>query len=207
MGMIASQTKIAKTNLSRTLEELEECDFISMYNPLLNKKKEAIYKLTDLYSLFYLKFIQDNKGAGSKIWEQLSKQSTYKAWSGYAYENIAMMHIPQIKAALGISGVFTRHSSWKFKGDDTLPGAQIDMVIDRADQIIHLCEAKFTQENYALTAAYSEQLRLKKMIFKEVTQTKKAIFTTLITTYPALKNRYYLEEVDHEITMDKLFAP
>jgi AAA+ ATPase superfamily predicted ATPase len=206
-GMIASQTKIAKTNLSRTLEELEECDFISMYNPLLNKKKEAIYKLTDLYSLFYLKFIQDNKGAGSKIWEQLSKQSTYKAWSGYAYENIAMMHIPQIKAALGISGVFTRHSSWKFKGDDTLPGAQIDMVIDRADQIIHLCEAKFTQENYALTAAYSEQLRLKKMIFKEVTQTKKAIFTTLITTYPALKNRYYLEEVNHEITMDKLFAP
>ncbi|MDO8368086.1 MAG: ATP-binding protein [Saprospiraceae bacterium] len=205
-GMIASYTKIAETNLSRTLEELEECDFISIHNPLLNKKKEAVYKLTDLYSLFYLKFIQDNKGAGSKIWEQLSKQSTYKAWSGYAYENIAMMHIPQIKAALGISGVYTRHSSWKFKGDDTLPGTQIDMIIDRADQIIHLCEAKFTQENYALTATYSEQLRLKKMIFKQVTQTKKAIFTTLITTYPALKNRYFLEEVDNEITMDKLFG-
>lgn len=137
----------------------------------------------------------------------MSKESTWKAWSGYAYENIALMHIPQIKAALGISGVYTQHNSWRFRGDDVLPGTQIDMVIDRADQIIHLCEAKFTKENYAITPAYSEQLRLKKAIFKQITQTKKAVFTTLLTTYPALKNKYYLEEVDNEITMDKLFVP
>ena len=204
---IADKTQIGETQLSRTLEELEECDFITAFKPLINKKKEAIYKLTDLYSLFYLKFIQQNKGSGSKIWEKLSKQTTYKAWSGYAYENIAMIHIPQIKNALGISGVFTDHSSWKFKGNDVLPGAQIDMVIDRADAIIHLCEAKFTKENYALNGDYSEQLRLKKMIFKEVTQTKKAVFTTLITTYPALKNKYFMEEIDSQITMDNLFLP
>ena len=93
----------------------------------------------------------------------------------------------------------------KFKGNDVLPGTQIDMVIDRADQIIHLCEAKFTQGNFALNNDYSAQLRLKKTIFKEATQTKKAVFTTLLTTYPALKNKYYLEEIDSEITMDKLF--
>ena len=198
---------MGEAQLSRTLEELEECDFITNFKPLRNKKKETIYKLTDLYSLFYLKFIKHNKGAGSKIWEQLSKQSTYKAWSGYAYENIALMHIPQIKTALGISGVFTDHRSWKFKGNEVLPGAQIDMIIDRADSIIHLCEAKFTKENYALTKEYSEQLRLKKTIFRQVTQTKKAIFTTLITTYPTLKNKYFMEEIDSEITMEHLFMP
>jgi len=154
-----------------------------------------------------LKFIRGNRGAGVKIWEQLSNQSTYKAWSGYAFENIAMIHIPQIKAALGISGVYTRHSSWTFKGDDTLPGAQIDMIIDRADQIIHLCEAKFTIGNYAITPACAEQLRLKKMIFKQATQTRKAVFTTLLTTYPALKNKHYVAEINNEITMDKLFLP
>lgn len=204
---IAAETKLSEAPLSRTLEELSECDFISIFQPFLNKKKESVFKLTDLYSLFYLKFIQQNKGAGDRIWEQLSKQSTYKAWSGYAFENIWMMHINQVKSALGIRGVFTKHSSWKFKGNDALPGTQIDMVIDRADQIIHLCEAKFTKENYALTRDYAAQLRLKKTIFKQATQTKKAVFTTLLTTYPALRNQYYLEEIENEITMDKLFEP
>lgn len=202
---IANVTKIPESSLSRTVEELTECDFITYFPPFLNKKKEGIYKLTDLYSLFYLKFIQYNKGSGNKIWEQLSKQSTYIAWCGYAFENICMLHTDQIKAALGISGVFTQHSSWKFKGNDILPGAQIDMVIDRADQIIHICEAKFTKENYGISKTYAEQLRLRKSIFTQATQTKKAVFTTLLTTYPALKNKYYLEEIDNEITMDKLF--
>ena len=202
---IATDTKINEAALTKTLEELVECDFISIFLPFLNKKKDAVYKLTDLYSLFYLKFIKHNKGTGSKIWEQLSKQSNYTAWSGYAFENICMMHIPQIKSALGISGVYTKHSSWKFKGDDALPGAQIDMVIDRADQIIHICEAKFTKENYALNNDYSARLRLRKTIFKQATETKKAVFTTLLTTYAALQNKYYLEEIDSEITMDKLF--
>lgn len=202
---IANATKIAESPLSRTLEELVECDFITLFPPFLNKKKESIYKLTDLYSLFYLKFIQKNKNSGSKTWEQLSKQNTYTAWSGYAFENICLMHTDQIKAALGISGVFTQHSSWKFKGNDVLTGAQIDMVIDRADQIIHICEAKFTKDNFGINNVYAEQLRLRKSIFRQATQTKKAIFTTLLTTYPALKNKYYLEEIDNEISMDKLF--
>jgi uncharacterized protein len=202
---IAADTQISEAPLSKTLEELAECDFITHFQPFLNKKKESVYKLTDLYSLFYLKYIQPNKGAGSRIWEQLSKQSTYAAWSGYAFENICMMHLDQIKSALGISGVYTQHSSWKFRGNDALPGAQVDMIIDRADQIIHLCEAKFTRENFAITGEYSARLRLKKTVFKQATQTKKAVFTTLITTYPALQNKYFLEEIDSEITMDKLF--
>lgn len=140
---IALVTKISESPLSKTLEELHECDFISVLQPLFKKKKDSIYKLTDLYSLFYLKFIQPNPGTGDRIWEQLSKQNTHTVWSGYAFGNICMMHIPQIKSALGISGVYTKQNSWKFKGNDSLPGAQIDMIIDRADQIIHLCEGKF----------------------------------------------------------------
>ncbi|MEY4937517.1 MAG: hypothetical protein RIS64_3876 [Bacteroidota bacterium] len=202
---IAAATKITESPLSKTLEELVECDFITQFQPFTNKKKIAIFKLTDLYSLFYLKFIQHNKGAGNKIWEQLGQQNTYKSWSGYAFENICMMHTDQIKAALGIRGVFTKHCAWKFKGNDTLPGAQVDMVIERADQIIHLCEAKFTKENFAINLAYAQHLRMRKSIFKQATETKKGVFTTLLTTYPAMKNKYYMEEVDSEITMEQLF--
>jgi uncharacterized protein len=203
---LSKATNMNESQLSRTLEELEECDFICRYPPFLNLKKEGIFKLTDFYSLFYLKFIQPNQGAAKQVWEQLSKTASYTTWSGYAFENICLQHIDQIKAAMGISGVFTQQSSWKFKGNDVLPGSQVDMVIDRADQIIHLCEAKFTKDHYAITQEYADKLRLRKSIFKQATKTKKAIFTTLLTTYPAIKNKYYLEEVENEIPMEKLFA-
>jgi uncharacterized protein len=202
---VAKRSKMGESNLSRTLDELAECDFISLFQPFLNNKKDAIFKLTDLYSLFYLKFIRPNQGAATKVWEQLSKQNTYIAWSGYAFENICLLHINQIKSALGISGVFTQQSSWKFNGNDVLPGAQVDLVINRADQIIHICEAKFTKDNFALNKEQTNRLKLKKSIFKQATKTKKAVFSTLITTYPALQNKYYLDEIDQEITMEKLF--
>ena len=200
---LAGDTKISDGSISRALEELVECDFVSIYQPFVNKKKESIYKLTDLYSLFYLKFIKENKG--NKGWEQLSNQSSYTAWSGYAFENICMQHIEQIRVALGINGIFSNTSSWKFKGNDALQGTQIDMLIDRADQVINLCEAKFTKDNFTITNSYSAQLKLKKSIFRQITQTKKAIFTTLLTTYPAIQNKYYLEEIENEISMEKLF--
>ncbi len=204
---IADKTQISEASLSRALEELVDCDFISFYDPLINKKKEAIYKLTDLYSLFYLKFIKANRGNGKGTWQLLSAKSTFTVWSGYAFENICMMHIGQIKKALGISGIYSTTSSWLFRGNDALPGAQVDMIIDRADQSINLCEAKFTRENFAVTKSYAAQLRMKKSVFSQATQTKKTIFTTLLTTFPAVRNQHYLGEVDSEITMDKLFEP
>ena len=202
---LSAKTKMSEGSLSRTLEELVDCDFITAYEPYINKKKEAIYKLTDLYSLFYQKFIKPNKATGKGAWEQLSGSNSFTAWSGYAFENICMAHIRQVKAALGVRGVYSITNSWMFRGNDALPGAQIDMIIDRADNTINLCEAKFTKNNFVITKAYAAQLKLKKTIFRQVSQTKKATFTTLLTTYPAIKNNYYLDEIENEITMDKLF--
>lgn len=204
--LLAAKTKLSEGSLSRALEELVDCDFISVYDPYINKKKESVYKLTDLYSLFYLKFIKPNKVTGSGAWKQLSTRSSFNAWSGYAFENICMMHVNQIKAALGIQGVYTLINSWMFKGNDTFPGAQIDMIIDRADNTINLCEAKFTNGNFIINKNYAAQLKLKKTIFRQVSQTKKVTFTTLLSTYPALRNKYYLDEIQNEITMDKLFV-
>jgi hypothetical protein len=141
------------------------------------------------------------------MWQFLSAKNSFTAWSGYAFENICMMHINQVKKALGISGIYSTTSSWKFNGNDALPGAQMDMLIDRADATINLCEAKFTKENFAITKTYAAQLRMKKSVFSQATQTKKAIFTTLLTTFPAIQNKHYLGEIDNEITMDKLFEP
>lgn len=107
---------------------------------------------------------------------------------------------------MGLSGTFTETSSWKHKGDDETSGVQIDLLIDRKDGVINLCEAKFTQKEFILTKEYSTDLRKKRSIFEHVTKTKKSIVTTLITTYPAIQNKYYLEEIHSEITMEDLFV-
>jgi hypothetical protein len=112
----------------------------------------------------------------------------------------------QIRRALGISGVYSEVSSWKFAGNDEIPGAQIDLLIDRKDQVINLCEAKFTDQEFVIDKSYVANLRRKRSVFAQVTGTKKSIFTTLITTYPAMQNKYYLEEIQSEVTMDALFA-
>ena len=155
--------------------------------------------------MFYLKFIHTNKPSVKGTWLTLFNTSSYKAWSGYAFENICTMHIEQIKKALGISGVFSKTLAWKFAGNDELPGAQIDLIIGRNDQVINLCEAKFSDKEYVLTKKYTQELRMKKLIFEQATKTKKAVFTTLLSTYPALQNKYYFDEIQSEVTMDVLF--
>jgi len=190
---------------NRTLNDLLESDFIAKYRPFNKKKKDSLYRLIDQYSLFYLKFIKGNVNDLSNTWQKIENMSSYRAWSGYAYENICMLHIRQILVKLGLSGIYTEISSWKNRGDDEVPGAQIDLIIDRNDDVVNLCEVKFSKNEYILTKNDSKSLRLKQSVFKHVTKTKKSVVNTLITTYPAFENKYFLEQIDSSITFDNLF--
>jgi AAA+ ATPase superfamily predicted ATPase len=192
---------------ARAINDLLESDFVQIYNSFQKKKKDAIYKLTDFYSLFYLKFIKGNIKNTKHNWQKIASQQSFKAWSGYAFENICMMHTTQILNKLGISGIYSSISSWKFQGNDELPGAQIDMIIDRNDNMINLCEAKFTSKEFIINKAYNDKLRQRRNVFENVTKSKKAIVTTLLTTYPAHQNKYYHEEIDSEVNMNDLFTP
>ncbi len=190
----------------RTVEELLESGFIMKYQPFQKKQKDSIYRLIDLYSLFYLRFIKGNVADYTNSWQSLSNENSYTAWSGYAFENICMLHTPQILKKLGLSGTITQISSWHHKGNDEIPGAQIDLLIDRKDGVINLCEAKFSNKEYIITKGYASNLRRKRAVFEQVTKTKKSVVTTLITTYPAIQNKYHLEEIHSEVVMDNLFG-
>ena len=189
---------------SRALTNLEDSGFVSSYSPFGKSKKGTIYRLIDFYTLFYLNYIKGNVTKRPNTWQSLSSGGSYRAWSGYAYENICMVHIDQIIHALGIGGMYVDISSWSYKGADGIPGAQVDLIINRSDDIIHLCEAKFTKEEFVITKDYIKKLRHKRLAFAHATKTKKAIVTTLLTTYPALQNQYYLEEVHTEVTMEDI---
>jgi uncharacterized protein len=204
---IKKSSSLTGGNLDRTLEELIQCDFISFFYPIFKKKKGGVYKLTDSYSLFYLKFIQDNKHGGKNTWSLLSKENSFKIWCGYAYENIWHAHINQLEKALGISGVSTQFGSWKTAGDEHTKGAQIDLVIDRADKAINVCEIKFSSDTYKMTSEQAENIRNKKWALSREINEKKMVITTLLTTYAAEKNMHYLSCIDREVSLDALFEP
>jgi uncharacterized protein len=191
--------------LNRTIENLMDSGFIIEIVPFGKKVKDKIYRIIDLYSIFYLRFIKGNVTNRANVWESLATESNYSSWSGYAFENICLLHLDQIHKKLGISGVYTQTSSWRYKGDLDMEGSQVDLVIDRKDGIIHLCEAKFSSKDYLLTKDYTAKLRKRRAIFEYATKTKKSVVSSLITTYPAIKNAYYLEEIHSEIEMGDLF--
>jgi len=191
--------------ITKLLEELSESGFIMSHTPFNKTSKENIYKLSDEYSRFYLKFMEGNKASGQGTWIKQSGSASWKSWSGSAFEGICLKHTSQIKKALGISGVYTEESAWRYPGGNGENGTQIDLVIDRQDFCINICEAKFSATDFIIDKKYASELRDKLNIFKEKTKTKKTLFLTMITTFGTRQNEYKLSLVQNEVKMDALF--
>ena len=211
-GKGLTRTEIIKTcklssggATTKLLEELTESGFITPYLPFGKKEKDNIYKLTDEYSLFYLKFMDNAKTTGAGTWLRLANTAANKSWSGYAFEGICLKHSPQIKKALGIAGILTSSSVWRYISTKDAQGTQIDLLIDRTDNCINVCEIKFYNNQFAIDKDYVKALLQKLNIFKEKTGTRKTLFLTMITTYGVKQNDYYTGLVQNEVTMEQLF--
>ena len=195
--------------LTDVLENLIKCDFVRKYTAIGKTERDAMYQLTDLFSLFHIKYVENHNGQDEHLWSKLSGKGQVTSWSGYAFEQVCLHHIPQIKAALGINGIICNVHSWSCKPftdeDGTVwKGGQIDLLIDRADEVINICEIKYASDRYALTADFEEKLRTRASLFRTVTKTKKAILHTFITTYGVVRN-IHSGIVQSEVTMDDLF--
>lgn len=200
---ITELTKIPTSgNLSTILKNLENCGFIRSYNAFGKRERDKLYQLTDFYTLFYFKYIKANEYNDDMFWTNSIDTPLHNSWAGYAYEMLCLNHIKQIKNALGISGVQSNVSAWRSTVSGN--GAQIDLLIDRKDQTINVCEIKFSTENYSITKAYEENLRNKISSFRQETKTKKAIHLTLITTYGLTVNKYS-GMVQKEVVFEDLF--
>ena len=191
--------------ISGILDELTESGFIEKLNPLDNKKRDSIYRLTDEFSLFYMRFMKPGK-IQKGGWLAQADTPSYRTWCGYAFENICIKHSLQIKAALGIAGIQASILSWQVNGEENAGGAQIDMLIDRRDQTINLCEMKFSMTEFTIDKKYAGELENKTAAFRRDTETRKTLLLTLITTYGVRNNIYKQKLVDNEIKMEALFG-
>jgi uncharacterized protein len=207
MGLVRSQiAQLAKIKsggyLTEVLTELEESGFINAYIPLNKKLKDKIYRLTDEYSLFYLKFIETAKSFKAGTWANISSGQSYISWSGYAFENLCLKHVQQIKNSLGIGALYSEQTTWHNKTEK----AQIDLVIQRADRCTNLCEMKFSHTPYELTAKYAVALRHKKMAYKTATGTRQTLFTTMVTPFGVKQNAHSINYIDNTVLLSELFA-
>jgi AAA+ ATPase superfamily predicted ATPase len=191
---------------TQLLAELTESGFITPYVPFGKTSKDSLYRLTDEYSIFYLKFIDGSKATGTGTWLKFYSGTSWKSWSGYAFESICMKHTPQIKKAIGIDNVYAEISVWRYLAKNKEEqGAQIDLLIDRNDSCINICEIKFSVAPFEISKSYEKELDNKLKVFQSQTRTRKALFLTMITTYGVRNGENYPGLIQKEITMDVLF--
>ena len=189
--------------ITKMLEELEQCGFIRSYYGFGKKQRNKIFQLIDLFSLFYLNFIYNKNNNDENYWTNNFRTPTHNTWRGYAFEQVCLWHIPQIKHKLGISGVTTTYSTWR--SNDSEKPAQIDLVINRNDRVINLCEMKYSKDEYVITKEYNNVLRSRYAQFTDQTKTRKTVHTTMVTTYGVKRNMYW-GNIQSEIKTNDLFA-
>lgn len=193
---LARKTRVGSGGtFTKAINELIESGFVAVYQPFYKKKKEKLYRLSDEYSQFYLKFIKNNSG---RSWRNIFKSHSYVSWTGFAFEILCLKHVEQIKKGLGLSGIDTQSAAWRNKK------AQIDLVIDRADRCINVCEIKFIDKDYSITKSYAGELQRKKKEFINDLESRKNVFLTMVTTFNIASNKHS-RVVDNFVTMDDLF--
>ena len=188
--------------LSLVLKNLEYCGFIRAYTAFNKRKRDVIYQLLDAYTLFYFKYLANNKFDDEQFWSNSLNTPRHNAWAGYAFEMLALWHIREIKQALGIAGVQSAVSVWR--SENSKPAAQIDLVINRKDGIINLCEMKFSESQYTITKEDEKNLRNKITAYRTETKTRNAVHLLMLTTFGLTKNKYF-GVVQKELTLNDLF--
>lgn len=187
-------------NLTKALKELEQCGFIRKYRSSPGSINNAIFQLIDPFVLFSYYFLKERE---IDSWQKFYKSSPYYSWRGNAFEIVCLSHIPQIKQKLGITGVSSSEYSWKSKKNKG--GAQIDLLIDRKDEIIDICEMKYTDKEFVIDSDYYDELLNKVDVFRSEVKPEKAVHIILVTVN-GLKRNGHSDIVQNTVTGDDLFT-
>ncbi len=189
--------------LSQSLGALIESDFVVKYVPFGYSKRMEHYKLIDPFCMFYIKFVENKNKLNETFWQNNQVASSVVSWRGFAFEGVCFNHINQIKNALGIGGVSTTYSAWSKREDDT-EGTQVDLIIERKDNVVNMCEIKFYSNDFSVNKEYYKTLINRQELLSKELSPKMIIHNTLITTY-GLKYNEYSGVFDNVITLDDLF--
>lgn len=190
--------------LTENLQALIASDFVIKYTPFGQSKKEVYYKLIDPFCLFYLRFVKEKSSMSEDFWQQNANAPFIVSWRRYAFENLCFNHISQIKKALAIHGVVSNESAW-IKRDGDGEGTQIDLIIERRDNVVNMCEIKFYGTEFVVDKKYDLVLRNQAAALSAMVSKKCSIQNTLISTFGVRKNEYAWD-FEKVITLEELFS-
>lgn len=190
---------------TRCLDDLCESGFVRRYRSYGNKAKGTVYQLVDNFTLFHFRFIEGRENGDENFWSLSQSAQPVVVWKGLAFERLCLLHVRQLKSALGISGVLTDVYSWRHEADDTYPwGVQIDLLLDRADNVVDVCEMKYANDEFAISADLERRLSRKCETYRAVSGTRRAVHLVMVTTYGVVRNSHY-GIVQAEVKLDDLF--
>lgn len=198
--------------LTNRLEDLEMAGFIKGFLPVYHSKKGLYYRISDEYSYFYLQWIEPEKNnieleiENNNFWIEIIKTPQYQSWRGYAFESFCYKHVTSIKKLLGINST-AKIGTWRYipKTDENARGAQIDLLFDRKDDAVTICEIKFSDKPFMITKEYAKKLQQKLEVFKKITRTNKQLFIAIISANGIKRNKYSDELINRVVTLDDLF--
>lgn len=185
-------------NLTEVLDNLCKCDFLRRYNAVGKKERDVMYQLVDHYCLFYIRYVKNDRSQDPHRWTHMLNDGSRKAWSGYAFEQVCLRHVRQIKRKLGIENVLSDVGSWQ------VPGAQVDLVIQRGDRIVNLCEMKYSDKPFSVTKSYLGKMEERRELFRSVTKSTKALHLTIVSPY-GIKDNAQSKSIQSVVTLDDLY--
>lgn len=203
---ISKATGLSGAYLTKVLSNLIKCDFVKKIGQYNSVKAYGLYRLVDFYSLFYYKYMNDDAIVNPEWWSQNSKTQSVVSWMGLNFELLCLLHHHQIRKALSIAGIPNEVSVLKYQGNQRkpIPAFQVDMIIERSDRTIHLCEMKFANKQYVITKDYEEKLLKRAALFDSITKYKVTLLHTFVTTYGVVDGKHK-SIVDSEVNLDDLF--
>lgn len=206
-GEIEKGTGFAGGGLSKMLDNLERCDFIVSYVQFGNKNKMTLYRMSDFFTLFYLRYVEPNTSRDEQYWQHHFSDRSVETWEGFTFEEVCLRHLPHIKRGLGIEGMATEASAWRYipYNKSERKKAQVDLVIKRADKIVHLVEMKFSETPYKITKAYETRLQERKALFMEATGITRGVVHTFVTPF-GLSKGLHSSIIHSQLTSGDLFA-
>jgi len=205
MELMKSTKMTSSKTLNKALEELLLSDFIVQDAPFERKKRGTLYRLVDEFTIFHQRFVKPMKTYTPDYWTQQMGGQKFKIWCGFAFETLCRKHVGKIKDALRIGGVYAPVSTLRIPPSENKRGCQIDLILDRSDDTINLCEMKFHSEEFIISKDYHDKLLYKKHRFQEYSKTKKQVFLTMVTNHPVERNKWFLGTVDATVLLEDLF--
>ena len=178
------------------------CDLI-IHHSDGGKKNSGIYRLIDFFTIFHQTFCASETITDRAYWRHTLNTPGQNNWYGLAFERLCMYHIWEIIQSLRLDTILTSYYSWRSR--KTTPGAQIDMIIDRADGVVDICEMKYSRYEYSQDAEESQKLGSRIKTFQTETKTSKAIRTVLITT-KGLAQGEHSDDFTKVLTINSLFV-